>query len=75
MKLISFEASYNMVRNRGAFIKGIKVCVSLICKLYKPYSFSLAYTLQESDRALSQLSNGGLGLKIGQFLAELWPFL
>ncbi len=23
----------------------------------------------------SQLSNGGFGLKIGQFLAELWTFL
>ncbi len=34
-----------------------------------------AYSIQEGDRALSQLPNGGFGLKIGQFLAELWSFL
>ena len=34
-----------------------------------------AFTIQESNRALSHLSNGGPGLKIGQFLAELWQFL
>ena len=38
-------------------------------------SAQCAYTMPESDRAHSQLSNGGFGLKIGQFLAELLPFL
>ncbi len=33
-----------------------------------------AYTIPGSDRACYQLSNGGFGLKIGQCLAELWPF-
>ena len=38
-------------------------------------SAQCAYIIQETDRAHSQLSNGGFGLKIGQFSTELRPFL
>ncbi len=57
----------NLVSQHNSNNYGINVVVliSALC----------AYTVPESNRAGSHLSNGGFELKIGQFLAELWPFL